>query len=181
MKNLLPQAVNPLKPLNAKLACAFLFTSLLSACGGSGGSGAGDAAESANIQAAIAVLQPFVGVYELQDGWMGSLGDRAFLSIRLTANDGISEAVLIDFDDTENCLPERFIAGEVEKDAFSDRVFLNDIQQFSEAELTLEADTLFIEFTDLFDTDNDDDVTEVVTIQATRLGQSELDLGPTCQ
>lgn len=174
-----------LKRSPTTLACALIATSLLSACSDSNiqtGTGAGDAAESAKVLAATTLLQPFVGVYELQSGWSGGdAGDRAFLSIRLTSNDGTSEAALIDFDDIDNCLPSRFSTGVVRKDDFSDRVFMDDILQFDAAELTLAIDTLSIEFTDLDDLNNDGNRTDDVIIQASRLGLSEIDLGPTCQ
>ena len=182
MKDQLKRPLKFVKPSHTTLACALLATSVLSACsdGIQTGSSAGDTAAAAEVQAAITLLQPYVGVFELQDGWKGVAGDRGFISIRLTGNDGISEAVLIDFDDTDNCLPERFSEGEVVKDDFSDRVFLNDIQEFDSAELSLNGTNLNIEFIDGFDIDNDDDTEDTVSVQATRLGQGELDLGPTC-
>jgi hypothetical protein len=183
MKDLLKLPSNVLQKTHSKIACALIVTTLLSACADGGvqsGASAGDTAENENIQAAIALLQPYVGVYLLQDSWMGNMGDRAYLSIRLTTNEGTSEAALIDYDDTDNCVPERFSIGEVRKDPFSDRVFMDDILQFSQAELSLSADSLFIEAIDFFDTDNDSNTTEIVTIGATRLGLTEVDLGAPC-
>jgi len=120
-------------------ACAIL----LSACGEgldapSGGS-AGDAVPNSRVQESISILQPFVGVYNLQDNWMGQAADEAFLAIRLTGNDGISEAALIDFDDVDNCVPRRSINGEVRKDPFSNRVFLISIMILISAKLFLSA------------------------------------------
>lgn len=172
-------------PENAPLTLfsALTASTLLVACGNGSlpsGSGAGDATEDANTLAAIALVQPYVGIYQLQDGWQGDLGDQAFLSIRLTANDGTSEAALIDVDDTDNCIPQRFSIGEVRKDPFSNRVFMDDIFQFNEAELSLSANELTIQVTDLFDIDNDLDTTEIVAITATRVAITEIDLGVTC-
>lgn len=163
---------------------ALASAALLSACDDglnapSGGS-AGDSALNSRLQESISVLQPFVGVYDLQDNWMGQDADEAFLAIRLTGNDGISEAVLIDFDDEDNCVPRRFINGEVRKDPFSNRVFLDDILQFTEAELSLVGNNLIINTVDLFDIDNDLNSTENVSIRAERLGVSENDLGNPC-
>ena len=158
------------------------MATLLAACGDGikSGASAGDTAEDANIQAAITLLQPFVGVYQLDDNWMGNMGDRAYLSIRLTGNGGISEAALIDFDDIDNCVPAQPSLGEVRKDPFSDRVFMDDILQFSQAEISLIGSNLSIEVVDSFDIDNDENTTEIVTIGATRLAVAEVDLGDPC-
>jgi hypothetical protein len=166
-----------------KIACTLLVASLLTACSDEGvltGGGSGDASENASVQAAIALLQPFVGVYQLQDGWMGDMGDIAYLSIRLTGSDGTSEAALIDYDEDNNCVPQRLSIGEVRKDPFSDRVFMDDILQFNQAELSLSAGNLFIEAIDFFDIDNDSNTTETVTIGTTRIDLMELDLGDPC-
>jgi len=127
---------------------------LLSACDEgmdipSGGS-AGDTGPNSRVQESISLLQPFVGVYDLQDNWMGQSGDEAFLVIRLTGNDGISEAAL------------------------------DDILQFTEAELSLSGDTLTIEAVDLFDVDDDLNTSETVAIRALKLGVTENDLGNSC-
>lgn len=166
-----------------KIASALLVASVLSACSDEGvltGGGAGDNLEDARVQAALTLLQPFVGVYQLQDGWNGDMGDLAYLSIRLTGNDGTSESALIDFDDVNNCVPGQLPIGEVRKDPFSDRVFMDDIFQFDEAELSLSGDNLSIETIDFFDINNDGDTTEIATIGATRLGLTEIDLGEPC-
>ena len=166
-----------------KITCALLVAGVLSACSDEGvltGGSAGDGSENASVQAAITLLQPYVGVYQLQDGWKGDMGDLAYLSIRLTGNDGTSEAALIDYDDVDNCIPTRLSIGEVRKDLFSDRVFMDDIFQFNQAELRLSIDNLSIETVDLFDIDNDGNTTEIVTIGATRLGLTEVDLGNPC-
>ena len=162
-----------------KLVFALLGSFFISACSDSGG-GSGDIEEDASIQASIALLQPFVGVYQLQDGSLGNVGDVVYLSIRLTANDGISDAALIDYDDEENCVPQRFSMGEVVKDTFSDRVFMNDVAEFREAELSLSGGNLVIETVDFYDIDKDDDSTETVTISGSRLGLAEIDLGVVC-
>jgi len=171
-----------------KLGFSFLLAicgTLMVACDHSqnaaSGGGAGDLATNPRTQEAITLLQPFVGVYDLQDDWLGRAGDEAFLSIRLTGNDGVSEAALIDFDDVDNCVPQRLHLGVVQKDTFSDRVFLDDILQFTDAELSLSGNNLTIQTTDLFDIDNDLDTSESITVQATRLDVTETDLGSLCQ
>ena len=163
-----------------KLACALISSLVLSACGDGGGS-SGDIEEDANVQAAITLLQPFVGIYQLQDGSLGISDDTVYLSIRLTANDGISEAALIDYDDEDNCIPQRFSMGEVTKDTFSNRVFMNDVAEFSEAELSLSGGNLLIETVDFYDIDKDDNSTETVIISGSPLAITEIDLGVTCQ
>jgi hypothetical protein len=171
------------KKNHLKIACALLVAGLLSACSDEGvltGGSAGDGSENASVQAAITLLQPYVGVYQLQDAWMGDMGDLAYLSIRLTGNDGTSEAALIDYDDDNNCVPSQLSIGVVRKDLFSDRVFMDDILQFNQAELSLSVDNLSIETIDFFDIDNDGNTTEIVTIGATRLGLTEVDLGDPC-
>jgi hypothetical protein len=166
-----------------KIASALLVASVLSACSDEGvlaGGGAGDASEDARVQAALTLLQPYVGVYQLQDAWNGEMGDLAYLSIRLTGNDGISETALIDYDDANNCVPGQLSIGEVRKDLFSDRVFMDDIFEFNEAELSLSENNLSIDAIDFSDLDNDGDRTETVTVGATRLGLTEVDLGDPC-
>lgn len=172
-------------PLTAamKIVCAVLLSALLSACNDESvlsGGAAGDTQENTRIQESITLLQPYVGVYQLQDGWMGDMGDLAYLSIRLTGNDGISEVALIDYDDANGCVPDRLSLGEVLKDPFSDRVFMNDIFQFADAVLSLTTDELTIDVTDVFDIDNNDNTSETVSITATRIGLSEVDLGDPC-
>lgn len=169
------------KPMLVSLIAA---SSVLSACGDgsalSSGAGAGDDTLDEQIAASITLLEPFIGVFDLQDDWMGTAGDEAFLAIRLTDNEGISEAVLIDFDDVDNCIPSRQSTGEVTKDSFSDRIFLDDILQFSQAELALDGDNLTIDAADFFDIDNDGDTDEIVTTSAVRIAVMENDLGDPC-
>lgn len=172
MKALLKLRSKLMQKTHLKIACTLLLGTLLSACGDSvlqSGTAAGDTAEDADIQAAITLLQPYVGVYLLEDTWKGSMGDVAYLAIRLTGNDGTSEAALIDVDSDDNCAPEPFSTGVVQKDDFSDRVFMNDFSEFGEAELSLSATTLLIQnFTDL------------TTVEATRIETTELDLDVAC-
>lgn len=167
------------------IALTLASSAILSACGGesalSSGSGAGDGTQNEQIEAAITLIEPFIGVYDLQQNWRGIEADEAFLSIRLTGNDGVSEAVLLDFDDTDNCITSRPSTGEVIKDPFSDRIFLNDISQFAEAVLTLSGTTLTINTTDIHDVDRDDDSSERIDISAERVSLMENDLGSICE
>ncbi len=165
---------NPTLPT---VACAAL---LLTACDSATtvGGAAGDADDS---DAAIALLAPFAGIYDLQDEWNGQSGDEAFLLIEIPGSDGIAPAALYDFDDFSNCVPVRPSTGEVYKDPFSTRIFMDDILQFDQAELFLSGSTLRIEFTDYADINNDGSTTDTVSVTAFKLGISQVsDLGETC-
>ncbi len=177
--------MNPMNDSKIAIALTIAASAALSACGGesalSSGSGSGDGTQNEQIAAAITLIEPFVGVYDLQQNWNGIDGDQAFLSIRLTGNDGVSEAVLFDVDDIDNCIPTRPSTGEVIKDPFSNRVFLNDFIQFSAAVLTLNGTTLNINTVDASDIDSDGDREETIDISAERVAMVENDLGPLCE
>lgn len=163
------------------MACAAL---LLAACDSStpdltgGGGGAGDGESS---PAAIELLAPFTGIYDLQDDWNGLSGDQAFLVIENPGSDGTAPAKLYDYDDFSNCVPQRPSTGEVSKDLLGDRVFMDDILQFDQAVLFLSGSTLTIEFNDDADFDNDGSTLDRVRITASKLGVALVsDLGDTC-
>ena len=165
---------------------AFLFAALiLSSCSdsslqepGSGG-GAGDGSGDLGNPQAFALIQPFTGLYDLQDDWNGQAGDPAFLSIREPDINGVAEAILFDIDDFQNCVLTS-VAGEVRKDLFSNSVFLNDIFDLNESVLTLSGTTLTIELADEIDRDGDGDFRELVQVTAERVGMTETDIGPLC-
>ena len=168
-----------LTPTLPTMACAAL---LLTACDSTTpdltGGGAGDEDSSS---AAIALLAPFTGIYDLQDDWNGQSGDEAFLVIEVPGSDGISPVALYDFDDFSNCVPQRPSTGEVSKDLFGNRIFMDGILQFNEAELFLSGSTLTIEFKDDADLDNDGSTQDSVRVTASQLGISLVsDLGDTC-
>ena len=162
------------------VACAAL---LLTACDSTTTVG-GAAGDADNSDAAIALLAPFAGIYDLQDNWNGQSGDEAFLLIEIPGSDAIAPAALYDFDDFSNCVPVNPSRGEVYKDPFSTRVFMDDILQFNDAELFLSGSTLStltIEFTDDADINNDGSMTDTVSVTAVKLGISQVsDLGETC-
>lgn len=165
---------------NLTLSCVACAALLLTACDSNStiGGAAGDADDS---DAAIALLAPFAGIYDLQDDWNGQSGDEAFLLIEIPGSDAIAPAALYDFDDFSNCVPVSPSRGEVYKDPFSTRVFMDDILQFNDAELFLSGSTLTIEFTDDADIDNDGNTTDTVSVTAVKLGISQVsDLGDTC-
>lgn len=153
---------------------------ILSACGDSSlqesGGGAGDG--SADPEA-VALVQPFVGVYDLQDDWNGQAGDQAFLSIRQPDIDGVAEALLLDFDDIDNCVLNP-VVGEVSKDPVSTRIFLDNIAELNAAVISLSGTTLTIELEDEIDRDGDGNITELVQISAERIAMMETDLGVSC-
>lgn len=153
---------------------------LLAACDSSTGGGAGDSDDLDNL-AAAELLAPFTGIYELDDGWKGDEGDRGILLIETPGSEGTSVAELYDYDDIDNCIPTRPSDGLLRKDDFSDRVFMDDIFQFDEAELMLSGSTLTITFNDDFDLDNDSDTQDRIDITAERVDVAQLsDLGPDC-
>jgi len=170
--------------LNTVKKITFLAaTIILSGCSDSNlqesGGGAGDGSGGPGNPDAIALIQPFTGVYDLQDDWNGQAGDQAFLSIREPDSNGVAEAIFFDIDDIDNCVP-RPVTGEVRKDFFSDRIFLDDILDLNESVLTLSGSTLTIELADEVDRDGDGNLTEEVQVLAVRVGMTELDLGPAC-
>lgn len=152
------------------LACSVL---LLAACDSTplSGGGAGDVD---NSPAAIALLAPYTGIYDLQDNWNGQIGDQAFLVIEAPGSDGIAPVAFYDYDDFSNCLPQRPSTGELSKDLLSTRVFMDGILLFDQAELFLSGSSLTIEF-------NDDSNFGRVSVTATSLGISRVsDLGDIC-
>lgn len=155
---------------------------LLAACDSSSGGGAGDGVDE-NL-ATIELLAPFTGIYDLQDDWSTLDGvdvDQAFLLIETPGSDGTSETAFYDFVDLDSCLPNRPVTGELRKDDFSDRIFMDDILQFNEAELFLSGATLTIEFNDDFDLDGDGSTLDRITLTAEQLGVAQIsDLGPDC-
>lgn len=171
-------SINRLFPFYSLLAAALL----LAGCDSEGlptGGSAGDA--NGNSAAAIALITPFAGFYNLEDEWAGGMNDEAFLVIGTPADDGTAVATLHDFDDIDQCILSRPSTGQVRKDDFNDRVFMDDIIQFEQSELSLSGTTLTIEFQDVTDIDNDNDMNELLRIQAERLGVSSVaDLGTPC-
>lgn len=173
-----------LKHHHTPTVVAAALAALLTACSDSGiletGGGAGDTTDTPASTENNLLIQPFVGLYDLQDNWNGILGDEAFLAIREPGSEGIAEAVLIDFDDFSNCVPTRPLTGAVSVDPFSTRIFMDDIPQFDQAELFITGDTLTIEFNDLGDIDGDGSSTDTTVVQAVEIFIAEMDLGVPC-
>lgn len=124
-----------------------IITSLLiCACDSEGlGGGAGD---SGADPAAVALVLPFEGTYDLPDNWRGDAPNEAFLRIERPNEQGVAQVTLIDIDDIDQCIPERLSQGDVFKDPASDRVFMDGLVDFPDAELVLSGSTLVIQLQD---------------------------------
>ena len=158
------------------LIAAFILSSCSDGSLQESGGGSGD-------ESAFALIQPFAGLYDLQDDWQGEAGDQAFLSIREPNSNGVAEAILFDIDDTDNCILTPAY-GEVSLDPrpTSNSVFLNDILDLNESVLTLSVlqRTLTIELADEIDRDGDNDLRELVQLTAERVDITEMDIGSSC-
>lgn len=151
---------------------------LLAACDSSTGGAAGD---SDDVTDAVTLLAPFTGIYRILGNWQGSEADEAYLDIQTPGADGTAPVDFQDFDETDNCLITPASSGTVRKDDFSDRVFMDDLFQFDEAELTQTATSLTIEFNDDLDLDGDGSTQDRISIMATRQGVAQLsDIAADC-
>lgn len=160
---------------NLFAASAIATALLLNACSEADnvlatGGGAGD---GSNTNEDITLLRLYTGIYDLRDNWKGVSGDRAFLIIREPDSNAKSEAVLIDVDDQDSCIPEQRSTGVVGRDAFTGDVFMDGILLFDEARLSLAGATLNIEFNDLGGNQR-------VNVKADPVAIMESDLGDPC-
>lgn len=151
---------------------------LLAGCSDTGGS-AGDIFPDTE---AIALVTPFVGIYDLPDNWSGNPPDEAFLQIQDPNDQGEAIALLYDQDDINNCIPARPSAdGDVVREPVGDRVFMNGILAFNQSILSLQGSTLNISFIDATDLDGDQDTSEFITLNANRIEVMSIgDLAPDC-
>ncbi len=151
---------------------------LLAGCSDTGGS-AGDIFPDTE---AIALVTPFVGIYDLPDNWSGNPPDEAFLQIQSPDDTGEANALLYDQDDINNCIPERpSDNGKVAREPVGDRVFMDEILAFNESILSLQGSTLIISFKDANDLDGDLDTDEFITLNANRVEVMSIeDLGSGC-
>lgn len=174
----LPNTVRALTPLIIALSVSGCGESALQEGGGAGdGSGNG----GSSTDEAIALLTPLAGIYDLQDNWNGQSGDEAFLSIGSPNANGESVASLYDFDDIDNCIPERPLTGVVSIEPIDQRIFMDNLLLFFQAEITLSNSSLIIEFEDLNDINNNGSTIDSVTIEASRSGMSLIsDHGDQC-
>ena len=162
-----------------------LFAALvLSACTDGGGA-AGDGAfiDFENNPEAVALIEPFVALYDLPDNWAGFPDNEAFLEIQEPDNSGVALALIHRLSSTENCIEARRETGDVMEDPFADqRVVLDDILELESAVLSLSGSDLSIFlFEDVSDVDDDGDFDETATLLAIRLGFMASDLPADCQ
>lgn len=169
-------ASNNARPCGALPGRSILASSallLVVACGDSTtldtGGGAGDGPDDPE---AVALLEPFVGLYDLTGNWRGVDGDAATLVIREPAPDGTATVVLYDIDEIIGNCTTQPREGEAIVDRFtgSPLVFLNRLFSFDSAVLTRSANgTLTINHVDVEDVDNDGDTGERVSYTAPRI------------
>ena len=151
----------------------------LSACGEGGGAG-----DFESDPDAVALVTPFVGLYDLPDNWSGFPDNEAYLEIQPPDNRGEAVALIHRASSTSNCIEDRTDSGEVLKDPFLDNVVVLDgIFELEDAILNLVGNNLNIDLPrDISDIDNDNDFTESATLLATPLiGIMVADLGEICQ
>lgn len=161
---------------NTLLFSTLVTTLALGACsdGTVSGGGAGDTEDSA---LAVALITPLVGIYDLPENWRGQPVSEAYLDIQDPADNGIAASVVYLLDSMNNCIETGSSPGEITKDPFSDRLFLDSFN-FGNAVITREDNDLVISLTaDVQDIDNDNDFDEPNSLRAPRLNA---DLPPFC-
>ncbi|MFK8080168.1 MAG: hypothetical protein AB8B97_07790 [Granulosicoccus sp.] len=168
----------------AMLYSLLLSTLVLCACsdGSVSGGGAGDT-DDEEIQSAIELIQPLIGLYELPENWRGVPTSEAYLEITAPDARGISESLLFIVNDMRNCIEPSRTAGDVTKDPVSDRLFFDSFN-IGTSILSLDGTDLVIDLAaDVNDIDDDGDEAEPGTLRAARLVNiaNASDLGETCQ
>ncbi len=158
------------------LPTLLLMAALLSACssGLESGGGAGDSEETAD---AIALISPLVGLYDLPDNWAGFPANEAFLEIQEPDEFGVAAALLFRTNTLNNCIEPRPSIGEVTKDPFDDRVFLDRLFEFDSSVLSRSGRNLVISLPrDVQDIDDDNDFDEPARLDAQRVDMMSSDL-----
>lgn len=123
--------------LTVTLTC--LCTSLLAACSG------GPAGDSEANPEAVILVSAFEGLYSLPRGWDGS-NTEAFLEIETPNEAGEANVIVSREDLNRNCFEPDFFNGTASKDEFSDRVFLDNVDNIEDSIISLVgSDTLQIE------------------------------------
>jgi len=180
----------PFSPRSLLLPCLPMIA-ILAACSdgtdtGPIGSGSGAGDEELDRLAAenIATLAPFEGIYDLSGNWRGTEGDIAYLLVRAPSDDGISEVVLRDIEEFENCSERpRFSTLEVDDAGGNDEIFLgtqgNQLVDLESGVASLTADgSLALEYRDNGDNDGDGNRDERTRFTAPRIDTTEQDLLP---
>lgn len=163
---------------NIRTLTPFLLTALLlTGCSGDAietGGGAGDTSFDAD-PVAVALISPLVGLYDLPDNWEGSSSE-AFLEIQPPDASGSATAVLRRFNGFANCFESNPTLGDVSRDPFGDRVFLDNILSLDRSVLSQSGTSLVITLNDINDINSNGDFDELVTLQATRIDMLASDL-----
>ncbi len=158
------------------LLTLLVTTVFLSACSGGTESG-GSAGDSAETIDAIALISPLVGLYSLPDNWDGFPVSEAFFEVQEPDVSGVATALLFRTNQFSNCIETRASSGEIERDFFTDSVFLNDLFEFDRAILTGSGRNLVISLPeDLQDTDGDGNTAETAVLVAQRVDMMSSDL-----
>lgn len=163
------------------LYSVLLTTLLLSACSDGTVSTGGGAGDTEGDSLAVALITPLVGLYDLPENWRGLPLSEAYLEIQDPNDNGIAITLVHVINSMDNCIEPGPSRGEIKKDPFSDRLFLDSFD-FGSSVVSRQGTDLLISLTeDVNDIDNDDDVSEPIELQATRLGIMASDLPQTCQ
>jgi len=170
------------------LPCLALLGTLAACSGGDGpvgsGSGAGDEEVDRVAAENVATLAPFEGIYDLTGNWRGTEGDVAYLIVRSPSDDGISEVVLRDIEEFENCSERpRFSTLQVDDAGGNGQIFLGnqgdrlvDLES-GIASLTTDG-SLALDYRDNGDNDGDGNRDERTRFIAPRVEAVEQDLLP---
>ncbi|MFK7994936.1 MAG: hypothetical protein AB8B87_12410 [Granulosicoccus sp.] len=152
---------------NTTLLTAIGLTLFLSACSDGTVQSGGGAGDTDRDDLAVALITPFVGFYDLPDNWRGSPASEAYLEIQAPASNGVAVALVHQVNTINVCIETGASPGEVTKDPFSDRVFLDSFT-FGNAVLTLEGTDLLINLSeDVQDIDDDNNFDEPNQLRAT--------------
>ncbi len=116
-----------------------LCASLLVACSG------GPAGDSEANPDAVFLVSAFEGLYSLPRDWDGT-NTEAFLEIETPNEAGEANVIVSREDLNRNCFESDFFNGTASKDEFSDRVFLDDVNNIEDSIISLVgSETLRIE------------------------------------
>jgi len=163
---------------NIRTLTPFLLTALLlTGCSGDAietGGGAGDTSFDAD-PAAVALITPLVGLYDLPDNWEGGSSE-AFLEIQSPDTSGSAMALLFRFNAFANCYDPNPTLGDVTRDLFFDRIFLDNILSLDSSVLSLSGTSLVITLEDINDINGDGNFDETVSLQAPRISMLASDL-----
>jgi len=105
-----------------RLSISALVLSIVAACGGAGG----DSGEAKPDDAAIQIISPLVGVWDLPGDWNGGSDEEAYLLIKRPNSQGVSEATIYIPDNAGlTCYNIDIDKGELKKSFNNDDLFLS--------------------------------------------------------